>query len=894
MAEFFSNLGSGIKNNFTPDPKKALSRKIDDKRNQFIKGISSNRFSKKEDPTYLHFKFIFDFAIGGEIDPETFLAPSPLFRDADPNDEEVSKYIRDVSATRASQGTALSPEEAKNIEERGGFATNTDFFYGSKFQAPGLFGNGAFPMHSPISYLGAQEFLGVRSSQRKAMMKGFKNALDFINRKCPHYFQSLSGLETLLKTPISNYHKAGSALKRAGTLQVDCLESIDMRISAMAELYRKSIYDYTNHRVMLPENLRKFRMWLVVTEIRNIQLKQGGIDDLLNPFSIPSVAQGANFLENFSSQSGLLGEIFNNEDPSERPGAAEFGSYEMMPYAWVYQFDKCEFDFDETYPFGTSIDNKGNSTPVSTKFSIHVGSVKDYKIQFNELSDLLQKQDGIKKMVINDTWNPNETYTKMDYSGNAGIENLIFSDKNNPADYFASLASNFIMNSAAGLKNVGVSMLQNKLLGNIYGLGGIDPRNALNSVQSVIAQAKDGIPNPFAKNDPQSKGLGGPGQRQYPTINQDVYPDGAGNAAQGSLGNVLTGSQGAQATLKEDAYPNVPGTDLGLPDRAYQNSKDDQYKGVPGEDLGVPGRVYKKIEEDTYPGPDKVEYPGVSGKEYTPPTPPPAPAEDSVYKKDPIVYTDVKDDQYKDVPGQDLGLPDRNYPTIKPSEDVYKGTGDLGLPDRSYPDIKADEYPNPPNPPITNFIGDQYKNVPGTDLGLPDRSYPPVNGDDEYKNVPGTDLGIPDRSYPSVNGDVYKNVPGNDLGLPSRIYESSRSEPDAYKEVPGTDLGVPRRIYPPTTGDVYKNVPGEDLGLPKRVYGNNSSEGDAYTGVPGPDLGVGKRAYPPADGDVYKESPGSDLGLPKRIYPNSSVEGDQYPGVPGSDLGVPGRRYPGI
>jgi len=837
MADFLSNLGSGLKNNLTPDPKKFLSRKIDAQRNNFIKGISSHRHAKKEDPTYLSFKFIFDFAIGSEIDPETFLAPSPLFRNSDEfqNDEELSNYIKDLSNKETSRGDKLDDYEMDKIRGKGGFSKDIDFFYGAKFRVPGLIGAGAYPMHS-ISYMGAQDFLGVRSKQRKDMIRGFRNGLDFINKHCPYYFQSVTGLETLLKTPIHNYHKAAASLKRAGTLTVDCLESIDMRISALAELYRKAIYDYTNHRVMLPENLRKFRMWMVVTEIRNIQLSQGGVNDLLNPFSIPSVAQGANFLENFSSQTGLFKEMFESDDPEDRPGSAKFGSYDMMPYAWVYQFDNCEFDFDETYPFGSSIDNKGNPTAVSTKFSIHVGRVKEHKIQFNQLADLIAKNDGVESMVINDTWHPGASgYNEMDYSGNAGISTLTFSDKANPGQYAADLASKFITNSLGGLKDLGVSKLQGKLLGNIYGLGGIDPRNALSSVQSIVNQAKAGIPNPFAKNDPQSKGLGGPGERQYPIVKEDVYPDGANGGAQGSLGNVNPGSAPTNNTLKEDAYLNVPGTDLGLPDRAYESIKEDQYSDVPGKDLGVPKRVYPSISEDTYKD-ESITYPGVKDSLYTIPPVTPETLSD-VYKDDPIVYEGVKGDEYKEVPGKDLGLPQRDYPSVK--EDVYKDETIL------YPDVNDKQYPPNQNPPIVNTIGDQYANTPGSDLGLPQRNYPGISADE-------------------------------------------------YPDVPGKDLGVPRRIYQPTSGDAYKNVPGEDLGLPTRVYPNNGSGADQYKGVPGEDLGLPKRAYPLPDGDVYKESPGTDLGLPKRAYPNITQGGDEYPNVPGSDLGVPGRRYPGI
>jgi hypothetical protein len=186
------------------------------------------------------------------------------------------------------------------------FSTTTDFFYGSKSRINSRAEQGFFNINGGgVGYMGAQNFLAQRSTKRKEMLEAFKKGLRFINEKCPYYFQSISGLDQLLKVDIKNLHKAGGKPQRMGTLNIECLESIDMRIFALAELYRKAIYDYTYHRVMLPENLRKFRMWLVVSEIRNIQLSYG-INDVLNPFSIPSVAQGANFLDSFNTQTGLL------------------------------------------------------------------------------------------------------------------------------------------------------------------------------------------------------------------------------------------------------------------------------------------------------------------------------------------------------------------------------------------------------------------------------------------------------------------------------------------------------------------------------------------------------------------------------------------------------------
>jgi len=406
MADFISDFGSGLRDNVLPTGD-VLNRKIDSQREKFLKGISSTKHGKKEDPTYLHFKFIFDLGNTSLIDQETFLAPSPLFRPFKPNATDLSAEARDLGSFRASQRNSIdtnaqgAPDQIANIDRLAsvgdsGFKSDTDFFYGAKFKIDERYHHGAFNINGGgVGYMGAQEFLAQRSLKRQQMLDAFRNGLNFVNTECPYYFQSVSGLDQLLKTDIKNFHKAAGKPMRAGTLTVECMESIDMRMFSLSELYRKAVYDYTYHRIMLPENLRKFRMWLVVTEVRNIQLSYG-INDILNPFSVPAVAQAANFLDSFNSQTGLLNNtqgLLQKSTNTDDPYNDKFGSYTMGPYAFVYQFDQCEFDFDDSFPSYSSIDNKGGQA-VSSRFKIHVGRVKDYKIQFNQLSDVIKKNDN--------------------------------------------------------------------------------------------------------------------------------------------------------------------------------------------------------------------------------------------------------------------------------------------------------------------------------------------------------------------------------------------------------------------------------------------------------------------------------------------------------------------
>jgi len=795
MADFFDKFGDEVK--------KSLNRKIDYQREKFLKGISTSRHGKKEDPTYLHFRFIFDEGITDQIDPETFLAPSPLFR----------PYKNPAPLTGVEEVEGATGGDYREQPTPASFSTlgsGANFFYQSKFKIDGMSGFGAIDPQDGFAYMGAQEFLFQRSTRRRDMLNAFRNGFLYINKNSPYYFQSISGLDQLLKSDIKNVHKAAGKPQRMGTLTIDCLESIDMRMFALSELYRKGIYDYTYQRSMLPENLRKFRMWLVVTEIRNIQLSYG-INDVLNPFSIPSVASAANALDSFNSQTGFLDKIsgLNQKSTNTEQAPPEnnlIGTDELGPYAFIYQFDQCEFDFDDSYPSYASIDNKGGSA-VTNKFKIHVGRVKDYKIQFNQLSDILQKNDNIKQMVINDTWGSlTSDYRDYDYVGTQGIDNLPDNiDGADPAGFFKQMASDFITNSVADLKNIGVSKLESALLGNIYGLGGLNLASAGRSAFSVANTFNDlknnGIPDPRKDNSPQGQGLGGPGQRQYPTINEDAYT-GSSSQNNENLGNALGGSSNPPGTLSGDVYPDVPGSDLGGPDRQYPSNNTDEYKNVPGADSGVPGRVYPVPEGDVYPT----------------------------------------------VPGTDLGVPDRQYK--KNESDEYNNVPgkDSGVPVRIYPIPSGDTYPT----------------VPGSDLGAPDRQYPQAGGD-EYSNVPGSDLGVMGRVYDEPVGDVYSNVPGADLGAPDRQYSQAGGN-----EYPEAEIGLA-----PNFTKVYPDVDNKYPKVNDREYKDsikefNDSMGDVYKNVPGPDLGGKGRNYESIRTDEYKDIPAQPQINLGRTYTKSN------------------------
>jgi hypothetical protein len=99
-------------------------------------------------------------------------------------------------------------------------------------------------------------------------LKDFKTALMKINREMPWYWQSLKGLDRLQQYDPNRPYWGGDEAK----LTIDCLESINLAITGLMSLYKKAVFDEEKWSYILPSNLRKFSMYVYVSEIRNIDI----------------------------------------------------------------------------------------------------------------------------------------------------------------------------------------------------------------------------------------------------------------------------------------------------------------------------------------------------------------------------------------------------------------------------------------------------------------------------------------------------------------------------------------------------------------------------------------------------------------------------------------------
>ena len=750
----------------------------DKQRSLFLKGFKLSKQGNYEDPTYLGFKVIVDFGTL-PVNPEDGLPPSPLFK-RDPY-----------------------------FFETNGFGSNNPF--GQPQYTSRTKPNGNIAFHSAQSYLREREeqFRGKRSD----MLQQFSVLFSDLLTNSPWFLQSIKGLDELMKLdrpgfPSQSSETAFNPQRTSGkTLEFSCLESLNLRMTALADLYNQATFDYDNMRELLPRNLRRFTMYIFVSEVRNFFKTSrlmgssaalttlDNLSTLLGSGNNPGTSLGVSDVSseqnrNFSSGpsdinpassfNSFVGNIFNqsgldNDFSLLKNQQDQSGIKPML----VFECKNCEFDFGGSTPIPTDL-STGSSTAQSEtqSFKIHVGRVR----MRNQYPNI--RLDG-KPLVLGDSW---------DSARSSVQKNPV--NQNDILGIGAELLTNFVSNSLNDLINEGVANLTKNiagldkaLLGNIYSFNPsqILSNLSFNSAQNLLDQlgnANIGFRNTTLPN-PQTMGQGGPPQR--------VYPNPGG-----------------------DEYPTSPGPDLGVPDRVYPAPGGDVYPTNPGPDLGVPGRVY--------PAPGGDEYPTSPGPDLGVPQ---------------RVYPAPVGDEYPTSPGPDLGVPQRVYPA--PGGDEYPTSPgpDLGVPQRVYPPTTGDEYPT----------------SPGSDLGVPDRVYPPTTGD-EYLTSPGPDLGVPQRIYPSPGGDEYPTSPGPDLGVPDRVYPTTNE--DFYPTNPGIDLGVPQRVYPQINEDVYPTSPGT-LGEnnsfqspPIRVYPDVPASSSRPRGTLG-------KEYPVTNGD-FTPGPPMDLG----------------------------------
>lgn len=117
----------------------------------------------------------------------------------------------------------------------------------------------------------AYDFLMINDEWERAdICKNFVKLLSDINRDFPWYWQSISGLDSILERKM--FDKEFKIEEEDPKITIKCLpDAADNRIGVLLDSYRAISYSYTHKREILPSNLRKFDMaiYIIHTPIAN-------------------------------------------------------------------------------------------------------------------------------------------------------------------------------------------------------------------------------------------------------------------------------------------------------------------------------------------------------------------------------------------------------------------------------------------------------------------------------------------------------------------------------------------------------------------------------------------------------------------------------------------------
>lgn len=124
---------------------------------------------------------------------------------------------------------------------------------------------------SPLLSGAARDYLtdvvgGEEGERRARRLDDFITILRRLNSEMPWFWQSLSGLEG-----VREYGDMKDPYWAEKKLDITCLETIELTVSGMMDLYRAAVYDFNRWVEVIPRNLRHFSMYVYVTEIRTIQ-----------------------------------------------------------------------------------------------------------------------------------------------------------------------------------------------------------------------------------------------------------------------------------------------------------------------------------------------------------------------------------------------------------------------------------------------------------------------------------------------------------------------------------------------------------------------------------------------------------------------------------------------
>jgi hypothetical protein len=328
---------------------------------------------------------------------------------------------------------------------------------------------------------------------RAELLKTFIEHLRNINNTTPWFFQEIEGLEDAWKRGFQEKEFI-PILPEDRTIKINCLESIDMRITTLMDMYRKACFDWNFRREIVPWNLRLFNISIYVYELRNIN--RDGI-----PAATDFIDIRSNIIQR-QQNADLLGDDPINTKPRNmsemvtalKDNLIEYGggvlsgikeslgmkstlmesSNTVNPNIsrLLFNLRMCEFKPDESGSIINKVDNKGGDFATqSISFSyrnieeFNLNTIYGKNVQLNDAIDKILEAAAFDAIATN----PN--------GGNSfGLNGAL-----NP---ITGIINPLAQLGLSTVEQMAKSFIGKALLGNVYGL---QPANLFSSAGNILS-----------------------------------------------------------------------------------------------------------------------------------------------------------------------------------------------------------------------------------------------------------------------------------------------------------------------------------------------------------------------------------------------------------------------
>lgn len=351
---------------------------------------------------------------------------------------------------------------------------------------------------------------------RAQKLEQFIKYLKKINLEMPWFWQSITGLEAA--------HTYGALKDPYGfadaKIEIDCLDTLDFTIAGIFDLYRSCVIDTNRYVEVLPGNLRKFRVYVHVQEIRNFVPFIGADSnvDTVKKLAGMSGADRKAALDSVTSMSAADGyKMMQDRLDSD---VLDWKAKGMGP-RFVTRLDNCKFDWDNGSKMFSEISNVDISAPVKHKMCFYYQGARISEVEYLT------------------------AFNYKDADPLSPFDNDILNDLANKGMAAAVDAGNQIITAGTAAAERALDNLKGKLLlGNVYGA------NTLSNLQDAFNAGSINAIKPLVSREDErdiSSGAGG-------SIGDNLIPDTSPEIDLKST-NIFPQSENERALTPDNVYP---------------------------------------------------------------------------------------------------------------------------------------------------------------------------------------------------------------------------------------------------------------------------------------------------------------------------------------------------